>query len=358
MTITRVSRLKRHGIFRDFSWPNDLSDLDRFNLIYGWNGTGKTMLSRLFRALELRKPPTPGQVSVRIGGHEVAGSEFTQATLPIHVFNRDLVNESVFPIGGGDVVPIFIVGKESVEKQKEVGRLKHERAEADSEWSSARARNQEAERALNRYCQDRARLIKDTLRSSGKNPFNNYNRSDFQSQAARVVKNDDAASRCLDGSQREALHVQHQGLPKAKLAEIAYRLPDLRALADVTSALLKKTVVSAAIQSLKDDPEVADWTRRGLGLHNERHAEKCLFCEQPLPEGRLAALEAHFSTEYEQFMRQSDDQIKNLESIRDQTSELKLPSRAEFYDDIAPAYEAAADTLRALPGFVWVDLFG
>ena len=346
MTITRVSRLKDHGIYQDFSWPNDLPDFDRFNLIYGWNGTGKTMLSRLFRALELRKPPTLGQVSVRIGKNEVAGSDFTQATLPIHVFNRDLVNESVFPIGGGDVAPIFIVGKESVEKQKEADRLKQERVEADSEWTSARARSREAERALGRYCQDRARVVKDTLRSSGQNPFNNYNKSDFQSQATQVIKNDDATSHCLDDSERDALFFQHRGTLKDKLDEITYRLPDLRALADATSALLTKTVVSAAIQSLKDDSEVADWTRRGLGLHNERHAEKCLFCQQPLPEGRLAALEAHFSAEYEQFMREIDDQIKGLESIRNQASELKLPSRAEFYDDIAAEYETATAALR------------
>ena len=346
MALRRVSRLRDCGVFRDFSWPTELPDFGQYNLIYGWNGSGKTTLSRLLRALELRKVPTLGQATVRIEDHDVAGSDFPQATLPIRVFNRDLVNESIFPIGGGDVPPIFIVGKESVEKQKKADRLKQERIEADSEWNSARGRQQEAERALDRYCQDRARVIKDTLRSSGQNPFNNYNKSDFRSRAAQMVRDDDAASHCLNDSEREALLVKHKGTPKAKLAEITYRLPDLQALADATSALLKKTVVSAAIQSLKDDAEVADWTRRGLGLHNDRHADKCLFCEQPLPEGRLAALEAHFSAEYEQFMREIDDQITNLESIQNQASELKLPSRAEFYDDIAAEYEAAAGALR------------
>jgi len=346
MTVTRLTRLKDHGIYRDFSWPHDLQDFRRYNLIYGWNGTGKTMLSRLFRTLELRKVPTLGEVKVRIDGHDVVGSQFPEATLPIRVFNRDLVNKSIFPIGGGEVPPIFVVGKKSVEKQKEAEKLKHERAAVDAELNSARARNQEAERALDRYCQDRARVIKDTLRSSGQNPFNNYNKSDFRDQAAKLVTDDDAASHCLKDSEREGLLGQHRGAPKAKLAEITYRLPDLQALADTTSDLLKQTVVSAAIQALKDDAEVADWTRRGLGLHNGRHADKCLFCEQPLPEGRLAALEAHFSAEYEQFMREIDDQITKLESIRTQTSELQLPRRAEFYDDIAAEYEAAEAALR------------
>jgi wobble nucleotide-excising tRNase len=296
--------------------------------------------------LELRKVPPLGQATVRIGDHDIAGSDFPQATLPIRVFNRDLVNESIFPISGGDVPPIFIVGKESVEKQKEADRLKQERNKADAEWNSARARNQEAERALDRYCQDRARVIKDTLRSSGQNQFNNYNKSDFRSRAAQMVSDDDAGSHCLNNSERDALLVQHKGTPKAKLAEITYRLPDMQALADTTSALLKKTVVSAAIQSLKDDAEVADWTRRGLGLHKDRHADKCLFCEQSLPKGRLTTLEAHFSAEYEQFMRGISHQITKLQSIRTQASELKLPSRAEFYDDFAAECETAEGALR------------
>jgi wobble nucleotide-excising tRNase len=346
MALRRLSRLRGCGVFRDFSWPTELPDFGQYNLIYGWNGSGKTTLSRLLRALELRKVPPLGQATVRIDDHDVAGSDFPQATLPIRVFNRDLVNESIFPIGGGDVPPIFIVGKESVEKQKEADRLKQERTEADAEWSSARGRHREAERALDRYCQDRARVIKDTLRSSGQNPFNNYNKSDFRNRAAQMVKDDDAASHCLSDSEREALLDQHKGTPKAKLAEITYRLPDLQALADATSALLQKTVVSAAIQSLKDDAEVSDWTRRGLGLHNDRNAQKCMFCEQPLPKRRLAALEAHFSAEYEQFMREIDNQITNLESVLSQASELKPPSRAEFYDDIAAEYQTAADALR------------
>ena len=346
MIITRLTRLKDHGIYRDLSWPSDLPDFSRFNLIYGWNGTGKTMLSRLFRNLELRKAPTLGQVTVRIDEHDLAGSDFPRATQPIRVFNRDLVNESIFPIGGGEVPPIFIVGKESVEKQKEADQLKQERVEADAEWTSARTRLQEGERALDRYCQDRARVIKDTLRSSGQNPFNNYNKSDLRARAVQMVTDDAAASHCLNDSEREALLGQHKGTLKAKLAEITYRLPDLQALAATTSALLKETVVSAAIQSLKDDAEIAHWTRSGLGLHKDRHADKCLFCEQLLPEGRLAALEAHFSAEYEQFMRKIDDKITRLESIRTQSSELKLPSPAEFYDDIAAEYEIAESNFR------------
>ena len=46
-----MSRLRGCGVFRNFGWPTDLPEFGRHNLIYGWNGTGKTTLSRLFRDL-------------------------------------------------------------------------------------------------------------------------------------------------------------------------------------------------------------------------------------------------------------------------------------------------------------------
>lgn len=40
------------GIFSDYNWNKDLDSFKRYNLIYGWNGCGKTTLSKLFLALE------------------------------------------------------------------------------------------------------------------------------------------------------------------------------------------------------------------------------------------------------------------------------------------------------------------
>lgn len=114
MGITRISRLRDCGVFRDFKWPTDLATFGRYNLIYGWNGSGKTTLSRLIRALEAKTPPASGQVTLSIEGRDVAGEHFGQATLSVRVFNRDFMSDSVFPVEGRDVPPIFVVGKESI----------------------------------------------------------------------------------------------------------------------------------------------------------------------------------------------------------------------------------------------------
>lgn len=321
-----------------------------YNLIYGWNWTGKTTLSRLFRDLELRRPPSLGEATLRVSGRDIRGQDFPHSTLQIRVFNRDFVNESVFPVGGGDVPAVFVVGKESVEKQKDVDRLRAERERKETELKAARTTEDQAERVFEKHCQARAKLIKEMLRFSG-SAYNDYDKRDYERRAQQMVADGDAGTHRLDDTKRESLIMQHQATPKPKVAEIAYRLPGLQELADGVSALLNTTVVSASISALRGDAALSEWARHGLWLHKERTSDKCLFCDQPLPAGRLAALEAHFNAEYERFLRRVDEQVQSLESAREQAAELRLPDRAALYDDLATEHAAAEQALQqALEG--------
>ena len=345
MGIARISRLRGCGVFRDFTWPSDLPDFGRYNLVYGWNGTGKTTLSRILRCIEKRTVPA-GQVTVVINGRAARGDEFPNEAVPVRVFNREFVAENVFPVGGGDLPPIFVLGAESVEKQKDIERLKGDRATAQSKLDSARSTKQRAERDFDHLWVNRARVIKDTLRSSGQNPYDNYNKSDFQADAQKMAATGDGASHRLTDADRDKLLAQHQATPKPKVQEVTYALPDISEILTSASEVLTATVVSTALERLKGDSTLAEWVRHGLGLHRERKAERCLFCEQSLPKGWLAALEAHFSAEYEQFVQRLDRLIGELQASSKAAAELRLPDKAEFYDDLTPEFQTAETGIR------------
>ncbi len=349
-SISRIARLRHSGVLRDFNWASGLPPFGRYNLIYGWNGSGKTTISQMFRALETRMPPATGDVTFTINGADVSSSNFGGGTLPVRVLNRDFVSESIFPVRGGEVPPILIVGKESVEKQKEVEQLRKSLADAQTASESERSKKQNAERALDKHCIDRAAVIKDTLRSSGSNTYNNYDKSTFRTRAQSMAAAGDKATHRLTDSDRDTLLAQHRASPKPKLQPLAYQLPALRTLAETASELLATTVVSSAIQSLKDDPSLAGWVRQGLGLHQGRHIDQCLFCEQTLPTGRLSALEAHFNAEYEQLMKRLDAAIDGLNAVAKAAAGLTLPNRAEFYDDLTAEYDGAESALRGAIG--------
>ena len=50
--ISKISKLKNFGIFHDFSWKAELPEFKKYNLIYGWNRSGKTTVSRVFVSCE------------------------------------------------------------------------------------------------------------------------------------------------------------------------------------------------------------------------------------------------------------------------------------------------------------------
>ena len=177
--VRKVTRLDHPGVLYDFKWPPDLHLFSRYNLIYGWNGSGKTTLSRFFRSLEQKKKPKMGEVTLCIDGREVHGADFPNATVPIRVFNRDFVNESVFPVDGTEVPPIFVVGIENVQKQQRLDRLRKEQSEAEGRLSSSVHRLEAAEETLDKHCAGEAKVIKNALQISG-GAYNNYNKRAYR----------------------------------------------------------------------------------------------------------------------------------------------------------------------------------
>lgn len=340
--VTKITRLRHPGVLRDFSWPADLLPLSRYNLIYGWNGTGKTTISNLFRSLELRRSPEC-DVELLVNNVPVKGDDFVQAVLPVRVFNRDFISTNVFPVGGGEVPPIFVLGEESAEKQAQVERLKGDKATVQSTFETATQEKIKAERALDKHCIDRATLIRETLRSSGSNNYNNYDKARYKRRIS-MLNNGDKANYPLAEEERERLLSQSQATPKASISKVPLQLPNIQKITDSTLQLMQKSVVSSAIAALKADPLLSSWIRDGLSLHLQRETDHCLFCEQPLPDSRLATLEAHFNVEYEQLLRQLDAQIAELEANLRSISQASLPNRAQFYEDLVAEFDQAKIT--------------
>ena len=55
--ITKIDSIKNFGVYKDFKWSKSigLSDFNSKNIIYGWNYSGKTTLSRIFQSLKDKK---------------------------------------------------------------------------------------------------------------------------------------------------------------------------------------------------------------------------------------------------------------------------------------------------------------
>ena len=252
MKIERISKIKNYRVFRDFSWPSSLLDFKDKNLIYGWNGTGKSTLSNIFRAIEKRQPLVEGDFEVFIDGNKVTGSAFStdQTFPPVRVFNDDFVEESVFTTHGV-ASPILFLGAANIEKQKTVMSLKQQQNLLESDISQKTKSKISTDNALDSFCIDKAKAIKDLLSSSGgNNQYNNYNKRNFEDKCKEFCELTDSilASKCLSVQEKDRLKKQKEATSEERAQIITFVFPDLAVLIKQVECLLKETVVSSVIE--------------------------------------------------------------------------------------------------------------
>jgi wobble nucleotide-excising tRNase len=345
MSINRLHRISGHRIFQDFSWPATLADFRRFNLIYGWNGSGKSTLGNLFRSLQMRTVITEGTVVFRIDGRDVDGKSLDTATESIRVFNADFVTDNVFTTSNR-LSPIYVIGKENIEKQDRLDNLREELTKVQATLTLQRDTQRKAQKATDVNCIALARLIKEALGAHG-NSYANYNKRNSRDRLEKLRTSEDQKPSQVNENERARLLAQARMPPKPRLEHTVYKVPDFTTISHFVSELTHRRIVSQVIDALKDAPATAEWVRQGLLLHSSP-AGSCLFCDQSLPSGRLAQLEAHFSKELSELLTAIDAQITLLDDHTENAKLYFLPKKAEFYDDLVTDYCDIADGITAL----------
>jgi wobble nucleotide-excising tRNase len=346
MQFTRIDRLKNYRIFRDFTWPADLPAFGKFNLVYGWNGSGKTALSSIFRRAQSKEPNSEGEVKISIDGSPIDGAQFDKATSPqVRVFNRDSVNRNVFEFPHHELPAVYALGEDSVSKQEEVQRLKQDLEKKLSDQVRAERRRANADLTYENHCADRAREIKNLLTISGGGAYNNYDKTRYKN-AARRLSDAQPAVPSLTEELRQKYLATKASIPLDKIPAIS-QIPDIEQLSKKIDELLAKEIVSKAIEELVTDPDLAQWVGNGLLLHTrDQHGDTCLFCKQPLKQDRLVQLQAHFNDEFRLFQDQLTAAAGEINGARQAMADAEPPPKALLYPHLAQQYEAQVANLK------------
>lgn len=95
--ITKINKLKRFGIYQNYAWGS-LDDFKKKNLVYGWNYSGKTTLSKLFQVLEFKdknKCLSGSEIEITINDETIIRTinQDNLATFPfiVKVFNSECI---------------------------------------------------------------------------------------------------------------------------------------------------------------------------------------------------------------------------------------------------------------------------
>lgn len=350
MKISQISKMKNCRTFRDFVWTTDLSHFHDYNLIYGWNGTGKTTIADILRAIERKQTSFEGEFTVQTDTNAIKSDGLAEGWAeqipPIRVFNRTYVEENIFATNNGTITPIFFLGEENVEKQKQVEAKIFLRQQESEKYQAKIAEKDKKERELDALCVRGAKAVKDALLSSGNNPYNNYNKGNFKAKIESLMASgNNAASYNQSDEEKTALKSRFSGSNKDSLIVPTISLPNLEDTRNTAISLLEKSLVTEAIDSLQNNQTLSAWVQQGLEIHKHENHKDCQFCLQPLPAKRLAALEKHFNDEYSLLEKDIANAIRQITSTIEGIEKITFPDKAAIFDHLMPTY---TDNLRTL----------
>ena len=135
--IHKFVRIENAGIFKDFRWNNDktqLPDYKKTSIIYGQNYSGKTTLSRIVRAFETKKLPKGFESAnfvLQLEDKELSNSDITQAesSFTPRVYNEDYIRENI-TFFGEDNTPhsksFTVIGAKNVMLEQKIRELEKE----------------------------------------------------------------------------------------------------------------------------------------------------------------------------------------------------------------------------------------
>ena len=337
MKIRRLSKLYGCRIFRNFIWANNIPDFSKFNIIYGLNGSGKTTISRILRDLELCRITEEGTIDLLAEDPEIPQTRIFRIPPPIRVFNQDFITDNVFPVNGGDVPPIFILGKENIEKERRLDSLKSGMNVLEESLEKMKKQRNTFDYDLNQHSTNNARSIKIRLGEHG-NSYSNYSKTNYKQRMQRMISENDHTDHILADAKQTALNLQCSVSKKKPISKIKYNEPDFTSLKEQAVAILSTSVISQVITSLKDDSEISTWVYDGLDLHKKKDSTNCLFCNQPIPEQRISAIEHHFNDSYKNFYTSIKTLEDEINLVLACVSELKMPDLARFYEQYEEEY--------------------
>lgn len=354
--IRSIQRLRGFGVFQDLRKTNDLPEFAAKNIIYGWNYSGKTTLSRFFDVLGSGVPyPDFSQAAFEVkldGGASITETTLNPPRVTIEVFNSDFI-ASQLDWSGEDFNSILLLGNKSIEAQQRIERLNLLLDKRRQQLRSTRASAKDAERAIGDAKTVAAKEIKTTLKiveAFGATQLTNA-LAQLPADVASVILSPEAFASELSTALSSDAQKPTSAPPLATPAlQLALRQQDAEPL------LTESPDVSAVIEHLRDHPAIANWVEEGLPLHADQ--THCEFCGGRLTEDRLRLLQGHFSkalTEHKQQLEAVSRAIQaallpvrtwldpSLFLPANQTTARRIEGRLQ---ELCPAYNADLRSLR------------
>jgi wobble nucleotide-excising tRNase len=354
------------GSFQGLEWKKTVRDsgknvkqFQRLNILYGRNYSGKTTLSRVFRALETQRLPlnyVGSSFTVYGDKGNVDHTGLVGHNYDVRVYNRDFVTDNLsFLVNQeiGRVIKTFaIVGEQNKEIDDAIAAIEAKLGSVEGKAGlrfELEAKRKERDRTKSAHS-TASNGLDDKLRSHAaekikKNPhFRSpiYNIEHIRRDIATTCKPGFVALTTEEQAGRIKL-LQQEALPDiTDTLVVALKLGSLTATAE---PLLSKAITpTKAIEELLKDSALQLWVKQGMGHHREKRST-CAFCRQDLPHDIWQVLDEHFSKESGDLETSLDVAITSVTNEISSIAGLNTFAGTQFYANERTAFEVCSKAL-------------
>lgn len=345
--ITKINKLKRFGIYQNYTW-GAIDDFKKKNLVYGWNYSGKTTLSKLFQVLEFKDKNkcfsgSEFEITINDGATKTVNQE-TLSTLPFYVkvFNSEYIKR-IFtwdePKSGFNPIA-FYLGDEAGDLKGKIKKLETINERLTNLGETKYKPIIEIFENYNKPNGHFTRKSKDVRENYLPSLFDptTFDKGHFKQIVDAVKSNLDSfilTSIDRDATKKEAL-AEKKFDPQTENFKVKETLTQL--VLTVKSILENTAPKSISFPKLERDSVLFDWVQKGIPLHKE--SADCIFCTQPLPTDRISNLNSFYSKKLKE-IQDAIEQTNNLIEAENKTIDVKFPNKKEVADIFQSEYELA-----------------
>lgn len=368
--IKKIDTIKNMAVFRDFSWSssvrddgNNVAEFKRINIFYGRNYTGKTTLSRIFRAMETssisEKYASPEFKLSFDDGISVSQNSLTNHGQVIRVFNEDFVKENLrFIVDDEHTINSFaILGEDNTKLEEEI--KQHETIlgseenksgligkmfEANAAYLSSRRTYDDKSSSLKDKLKDKANKAGTGIKHNKAFGDANYNINKIETDIKTVSA---VSYNQITSEQVDKYHELLKEEPKKEISEsTSFNLQYSTFVITAKGLIEKKIQASAPIQELLNDAVLETWVRDGREHHKGKRSQ-CGFCGSDLPSDLWEKLNKHFNKESEDLRTSIDSIVSSIENEKVRVPSLLNIKTSHFYSNFNSDLETLRDQIAS-----------
>lgn len=365
------------GSFSGLDWKKTVRDngknvktFQRLNILYGRNYSGKTTLSRVFRALETRKFPL-NYVSPSFTVYGEKGN-VTQAGILTHnyevrVYNRDFVTDNLsFLVNqqiGSEIKTFAIVGEQNKEIDDAIALIEAKLGSVEGKTGlrfDLEAKRKERDRTKTNHS-TASNALEDKLRSHAADKIKKNRQYGVPVYTIEHIRRDISATKkpgfvalTLEEQPGKLALLKQEALPDITgTLTISLQFDSLKGSAE---PLLSKTISpTKPIQELLNDSVLQLWVKQGIGHHRDKR-DTCAFCRQSLPHDIWQTLDQHFSKESGDLETVLENAITSVKDEIAAVASFIFLRSDQFYTEERSAFDTSSKALAEALGVYKKDL--